>query len=181
METARLILRKAVFDDWRDIYGNLWRHEESARYMLWNVTKDEEAAQARIQRTIDYQREHLAYVVEEKASGQVIGFAGLEEIQPQVYEDTGVAIGPAFVRQGYGREILNELVRYVFEELHAKKLICSCRSQNVASRELQLACGFTYSHSEKRTDPRTGQEYELEFYERICGMEGAYGRKECND
>ena len=80
-------------------------------------------------------------------------------------EDTGIAIGPAFVRKGYGRQILMALVNLAFEELGATKFVASCRSQNDASRQLQLACGFVYSHSEDRTDPRNGAPYVLEFYE----------------
>ena len=105
------------------------------------------------------------YFVYEKKSGQAIGFAGMMEIAPNVYEDTGIAIGPAFVRKGYGRQILMALVNLAFEELGATKFVASCRSQNDASRQLQLACGFVYSHSEDRTDPRNGEPYVLEFYE----------------
>ena len=34
LETKDLILKKAEFEDWKTIYYNLWRHKESAKYML---------------------------------------------------------------------------------------------------------------------------------------------------
>ena len=48
LETKDLILKKAEQCDWYDIYHNLWKHEESARHMLWNVSQTEEQAQIRI-------------------------------------------------------------------------------------------------------------------------------------
>lgn len=178
METERLIIKKAAFEDWKDMYQNIWSKEESARYMLWRVTQDEESAQERMRRTMEYQKEHMAYTVYEKAGGQAIGFAGMEEIAPQVYEDTGIAVGPAFVGKGYGREILCALVEYAFLELQAKKFVCSCRSGNEASRKMQLSCGFVYTHSEDRVDKWRGQEYVLEFYELDALEKLCPGRKE---
>lgn len=39
LETKDLILKKAEFEDWKTIYYNLWRHKESAKYMLWQPTR----------------------------------------------------------------------------------------------------------------------------------------------
>lgn len=166
METKDLILKKPVFEDWRDIYYNLWRHGESARYMLWRVTESEEEALTRMERTLAHMEKNQAWFVYEKTSGQAIGFAGIVEISPGVWEDTGIAVGPEFTGRGYGKQILNALVEYCREELGAEKFVCSCRSGNAASRWMQLACGFRYTHSENRTDPRTGEPYILEFYEK---------------
>ena len=47
IETEDLILSKGKYDDWKDIFENLWRHEESAKYMLWTTVKTEEKAKER--------------------------------------------------------------------------------------------------------------------------------------
>lgn len=168
LTTEDLILQTAEFDDWQDMYRNLWRHENSAKYMLWMPTKTEEQARERMRRSIEFQKKgNLAWFVYEQKSGQAIGFAGMCEIAEHVYEDTGIAIGPDFVGRGYGKQILMALVHLCFEELGAEKFVCSCRTGNEASRKLQLSCGFQYTHSEDRVDPRNGQEYVLEFYE-LC-------------
>lgn len=44
LETKDLILKKAEFEDWKTIYYNLWRHKESAKYMLWQPTETDEDA-----------------------------------------------------------------------------------------------------------------------------------------
>lgn len=166
LETKDLILKKASFEDWQDMYCNLWSHEESARYMLWNVTKSEEEAKSRMERTLKFQESHLgAFTVYEKASGQAIGFAGIEQIDDEVYEETGIAIGPKFVGKGYGKQILRALVECCFKQLQGKKVIATYRSENIASKKMQMACGFVYHHSEDRVDPRNGQRYVLIFNE----------------
>ena len=55
METRDLILDKARFEDWEDMYRNVWSRPEPAQYMLWQVTASEEEAKARMERTIAWQ------------------------------------------------------------------------------------------------------------------------------
>lgn len=164
LETKDLIIKKGEQSDWKDMYYNLWRHEESARYMLWDVTTSEEDAKARMERTVAFEQSHpYAWLVYEKASGQAIGFAGLEILEEGVCGETGVAFGPDFVGKGYGKQVLNALVDFAKEELGAKKFISCCRKANVPSHKVQMACGFTFSHYEEMTDPRNGEPYTLEY------------------
>ena len=128
LETKDLLIKPGEQKDWKDMYYNLWRHAESAKYMLWNVTTSEEDAQIRREKTIAFEQSHpYAWLVYEKASGQAIGFAGMTEIEAGVYEDMGVALGPDFVGKGYGKQVLSALVNAAFAEWGAKKVICSCR------------------------------------------------------
>lgn len=164
LETKDLLLNKARFEDWADLYHNVWSRPETARYMLWSVTTSEEAARARMERTLNFQREHEAYTVYQKDTGRAIGFAGMVEPEPGVWEDTGVAVGPEYVGRGYGRQILTALVERAFGELGGNTFIASCRGENAPSRGTILSCGFTFTHTEPRTDPRDGADYVLEFY-----------------
>ena len=134
IETKDLRLRKAVFEDWRDMYERVWRHAETAKYMLWNVTVSEGDAKNRMERTIAYQQKNpYGFLVCEKDSDRPIGFAGMIEIEPDVWEDTGIALGPEFTGKGYGKQVLTGLADAAFHQWGAKKLICSCRSGNEAS------------------------------------------------
>lgn len=45
-ETDDLLLRKAAFEDWKSMYRNVWSRPETAKYMAWRVTTDEEDAKA---------------------------------------------------------------------------------------------------------------------------------------
>lgn len=165
-ETNRLQLKHPVFSDWEGMYRNLWCHPESAKYMLWNVTTNAEAAQERMRRSIAFQEGKPAWFVYEKSSGEPIGFAGFRDIAPGVFEDTGIAVGPAFVGKGYGKEILNLLTRIAKTEFGAVRFIASCRSENQPSKGMILGCGFRFTHQENRIDHRDETPYVLEFYEK---------------
>lgn len=167
IETKDLILKKASMNDIDDMYSNIWTEEESAKYMLWIPIKNIEEARDRMIKTIEFQKDKIAYLVYEKKSGQAIGFAGMKEIEDKVYEDMGIGIGSKFVRQGYGKQILLSLADYCFRDLGAIKVVCSCRSENTASKNLQLSCGFHYSHSQAMVDKRDGLSYILDFYELV--------------
>ena len=106
IETDDLILDKAVFEDWRGIYQNVWSRPESARYMLWKVTESESEARIRIRKTMEFQKNHDTYLVYEKKSGEPIGFAGVEKLSDHVYQEAGICLGPEYVGRGFGKQIL---------------------------------------------------------------------------
>ena len=160
LETEDLILKKAVFEDWEPLYRNLTRHAESARYMLWAPDETAEDAKARMLRTLEFERrEKNAFLVCLRETGEAIGFAAMREAEPGVYEDMGVAVGPSYVRKGYGRQILNAFCAEAARN-GAKEFRASFRTANAASAGLLEACGFVFDFdSGERIDPRTGESY----------------------
>lgn len=163
IETKDLVLKKARFEDWKNIYNNLWCHKESSKYMLWNVTESEDAAKDRMNRTIEFEKiNKYALLVYLKETDEAIGFAGMRELEPKEYEETGIALGPEYVGKGYGKQILNALIEEAKRNGATKFMACA-RTQNVASHNLQMACGFEFeSFSEEMDDPRNGEKYILE-------------------
>ena len=165
LETPRLLLRKGVFSDWESLWRNVWSRPEAARYMLWSVTESAEEARGRMERTIEWEKAHpWKYCVEEKASGQVIGWAGAEPLGDGVWGETGIALGPDYWRRGYGREILEALCAFCRDEMGAESFLCTIREANAASRALAESCGFLFLRREARTDERTGEAYDLLYY-----------------
>lgn len=165
METKDLILGKAKFEDWRWMYRNVWSRPETARYMLWSVTSGEEEAMERMRRSIEWQKSHDAWLVYAKDNGQAIGFAGVGEIRPRVYTESGIALGPEYVGKGYGKQLLKLLLEYCAAS-GGQEFYYSARSGNLASKALARSCGFVFQYSEQKTDPRTGTPYESEVYKK---------------
>ena len=158
IETEDLQLRQAEFADWKPMYENVWRHESAARYMTWDVTRSEGEARDRIERTIRYQQNGgLSFIV--TLDGEPIGFAGVMETAPGIFEDTGGCLGPDFQRKGYGKQMLSALERLVFN-LGAEKFIVAHHRDNLPSKKVILSRGFRYTHSEERDDRI------LDFYEK---------------
>ena len=165
METRDIILGKAKYEDWKSLHRNVWSRPEAAEYMAWTITVDEEDAKKRMQRTIIWQENHDTWLVYEKNSRQAIGFAGVEEIQPHIYQDTGIALGPEYMGKGYGKQILLLLVEYCIS-LGGMEFYYSTRAGNLASKALALSCGFVYQYSEPKTERCSGKPYELEIYKK---------------
>lgn len=163
LKTRDLLLDKAKASDWEAMYRNVWSHPESARYMHWDVTTNEADAKARILRTIEFQKTHDAYLVYDAKSGQAIGFAGVSQLEPGVYEETGICLGPDFTRKGYGKQILACLMDHS-RVLGAKAFRYSVRAENAASRALAHSFGFQLQSESEEIDPRDGSHYILQRY-----------------
>ena len=164
IETESLILDKAKFSDWKEMYRNIWSQPESARYMAWSITTSEEAAKIRIVKTIAFQKEHDTYVVYEKSSGKAIEFAGVEKLEPCIYQEAGICLGPNYVGKGFGRQILQGLIQYCKEQFGAKEFIYSTRDENTASNRLAKSFGFLLISSAAKIDSKDGHSYNLLQY-----------------
>ncbi|MDE7326080.1 MAG: GNAT family N-acetyltransferase, partial [Lachnospiraceae bacterium] len=164
IETESLILDKAKFSDWTEMYHNVWSQPESARYMEWTVTTSEEAAKIRIVKMIAFQKEHDTYLVYEKSSNKAIGFAGVEKIEPYIYQEAGICLGPNYIGKGFGRQILQGLIQYCKEQFGAKEFIYSARDENIASNRLVKSFSFLLISSAAKIDRKDGHRYHLLRY-----------------
>lgn len=164
LETKDLILGKAKQEDLKSIFKNYWSSEKTSKFMLWLPQKNLQEAQNRLNKAIEFQKEHLAFFVYEKASNEVIGQAAMVENEPGVYEDGGVGLGEKYVGKGYGKQILTCFMDYLFGELNAKKIICSCHTDNIPSAKLLQSRGLKYDHSEMYTRKKDGLTYKADYY-----------------
>lgn len=164
IETKDLILRQGFADDWQDLYRNLWSREEVFWYMFNKPSPDEEAGR---KRTALYAEMHeevkTEFFVCEKDSGQAIGIAGIKELKPGKWTITDIALGPDFQGKGYGKQIVTALLKLAFE-LGATAVAYDCFTQNAASKQLALSCGFTYSHSEEAERMKNDEKVILDYY-----------------
>ena len=177
IETKDLIIKKAVFEDWPDIYRNVWSHPECAKYMFWSVTTNEEDAKARMLRTLRWEAEHDSYFIYEKASGQAIGFTGVEPVTEDLWEEAGICIGTDFQRRGYGRQVAQALMDYVREKYGAREFQVSVREANTASRKMADSFGLTLHHTEQRTDERDGSSYTMLVFRKALQDPGTLPEK----
>lgn len=164
LETKDLRLDKAKPEDWQAMYRNVWSRPESFRYMLPELSPNEAEAQERMSRTVAFQSEHTtAYTVFLKSTGEAIGFTGIGPVEGDIWEETGICIGPDFWRRGYGWQILQALLAHA-KELGAKTFVYSSWEENKASRSLAEKAGFKQYAAERRTRPHDGREYTLIKY-----------------
>lgn len=166
IETKDLLLGKGRIDEWKSMYENVWKHEETARYLMWEAAQAEEDGYELTRGYLEFQKVNpTAYVVYEKANKTLIGYAGMRETDNGVFEDSGIAVGPSYTRKGYGKQILYALLRQAFEELGAQKFIYSCWAENIPSNRLAQAAGLRFSRSEEAIDQRSGKAFIMNYYE----------------
>lgn len=164
VNTKDLILRQGAADDWRDLYRNLWSHEEVFQYMFKNPCPSEEHAAARTGAyAVMHEEVKTEFFAIEKASRQAIGIAGIKELKPGKWTVTDIALGPHFQGKGYGKQIVTALLNLAYE-LGATEVAYDCFTQNAASKQLALSCGFTYSHSEEAELMKNGEKVILDYY-----------------
>ncbi len=63
--------------------------------------------------------------------------------------EVGYWIGEPFWGQGLIPEAVNELLRYIFEDLHLAAVWCGYYDGNEKSKRVQEKCGFVYNHTER--------------------------------
>ena len=166
IETDHLVIRKAVLDDWPSMYENVWRHEETARYLFWQPTATAREAEERMKRTLVFQQEHpWAWTVFDKATGEAIGHTGIgSTAEDGVFQEQGVVLGVKFTGKGYGREIVQALLEYTYRVLHGRRFLYSCRVDNLPSNKLAAACGFSWLEQKDVFFEKYGRSFPENFY-----------------
>ena len=115
---------------------------------------------------IEFQQANPAvYFVYEKNCKDPIGYAGMKETSKDVFEDSGIAVGPAYTGKGYGKQILSALLHQASAEFGAEKFIYSCWEENVPSNRLAKSVGLHFSRAEETVDPRSGKVFTMNYYE----------------
>lgn len=164
IETKNLVLRKAKDSDLITIWKNVWIDHELAKTMLWTPTETQEEAEERLVRTKAYQAQNHAFFVCIKETDEPIGFGGVRETEPGVYDETGLCIARAYQHRGYGKELLSALIGLVFENLGGHAFTYGCFHENTASAALAKSCGFVYMNTDMGFRQRDGYVYQCDHY-----------------
>lgn len=155
LETERLILREMTADD-AQIMFDMNNDPEVIRY-----TGD--GPFASVEATRDFLANYYArqkpgtgrWGIEEKATGELIGWAGIK-----YEEDSGAYdVGYRLMRSHWGRGVATEAARaciaYAFEQLHVKEIIGRVMHDNIASIRVLEKLGLRYLHEDRCQDHPT--------------------------
>lgn len=165
LETEDLILRYGQDSDCDALYKNLWSQISVFRYLFSRPSSSPEAGKKKTEAYIEmHQQARAEFFVIYKSTMEPIGIAGIKQLSPEICTVTDIAIGPSFSRKGYGKQILSALTELAFSMPGIKELHYSCFSENNASKNLALSCGFAYSHSQEAELPKDGKSVILDHY-----------------
>ena len=130
IETERLIVRRFVPEDWRDLYAYL-SDERVVRYERYGPFS-REAAQREAARRAESD-EFLAVCLKE--SGKLIGnlYLGVREYETL---ELGYVFNAAYWHQGYAVESARAAIDYAFANGATRRIVAMCNPKNTSSWHL---------------------------------------------
>lgn len=142
-ETSRLSLRFVEESDCADLYEYMSNHKVM-QYMTMNPCTSIDEMQTLI--TNEYLKfvsvfHPSAWVLEEKATGKVIGHIELHSWFDHCAQ-VAYWLNPLYWKQGFMKEAMSAFCEIAFEQLHMHRLQANIAIRNVASHFVVLNCGF---------------------------------------
>lgn len=164
-ETQNLILQKPSEEYFYDIWNNIWKDENVAKYMLWKPIFDENEAKERLKKNMNINEGRFLWYIILKETNECIGFAGMMKEENNTYEDCGLAIAEKYQGKGYGKEVLNAILDIAFNYMNGEKFIYSAFHENIISQNLAKKVGFKYSYTKEHIREYDNLKYESDFFE----------------
>ncbi|GAB3983413.1 GNAT family N-acetyltransferase [Actinoallomurus acanthiterrae] len=155
LRTDRLILRP-----WRASDLEPWaamNADPEVREHLGDLLTREQsdASAARFQAELD-QRGYGFWAIEVRATGEFIGFAGLDQLEAHM-PFTGVEIGWRLARpawgHGYATEAARTVLAYGFDSLELPEIVAVTTATNVRSQAVMRRIGMTRNPADDFDDP----------------------------
>jgi ribosomal-protein-alanine N-acetyltransferase len=170
LKTDRLILRSWKKEDLDDFYE--YASVDGVGQMAgWTPHKNKEESQVILDSFIDHKKTFaLEY------NGKVIGSLGIEEYDenkfPELAELNCREIGYVLAKDYWGKglmpEAVEEVIRYLFEEVNLDVILCGHFLRNHQSARVQEKCGFrhyAYGKYETRFNTIEDEETNILFKE----------------
>lgn len=157
LETKRTVLRPFTEDDAADVYAYC-KDPRVGPIAGWKPHESLEESR-KIIRTVFSAPD--VFAVTDKTSGRVIGSAGFvaphrAEAHEGRASEIGYALSPDYWGRGLMPEVVEELLRYGFEEKKLDEIWATHYQENQRSRRVIEKSGFLYAFTERLSD---------EFYE----------------
>lgn len=144
LETERLVLRDARLSD-ADAVHRYASDPEVVRYMIWgpnSLERTQEVLQVRLQEQASATRRAFELMIEEKATAQVVGGAGLRVAEGALEADLGYVLARAKWGQGIVPEACAKLMEVAFGWLGLHRVWASTDAQNKASQRVLEKLGM---------------------------------------
>jgi RimJ/RimL family protein N-acetyltransferase len=134
------------------------------RYIPWKFSDDLplslKKAQGIYEKWSEEEEEiHLAVVLGE--SGELIGHAEMEWGWDPHCPGVSIVIAPGLQRKGYGSQVMQLLLRYLFESMPAHSLSCWVAEWNTEARAFLKLQGFQESARMRRAGIRQGAYFDM--------------------
>ncbi|HYZ20483.1 MAG TPA: GNAT family N-acetyltransferase [Gaiellaceae bacterium] len=142
LETERLRLREATLAD-LGVWHEIAHDAERAWFGEPQATLDE--SRAKLELRIAHQERHgfSLWPVELKASGEVVGLAGLVHLEDGPEIEVGYRFLEPHWGNGYATEAARAAIAFGFDELRLDRIVAVTLPDNYGSRRVLEKCGLT--------------------------------------
>ncbi len=148
LDTPRIVLRDLTDAD-VELIARMAREPSIIRYQSWLRLDSPEDLQRWVRDAVHHNslqpREAYNLVIEERATGQPVGWIGWgRPSDPQQGDYSfGYALLPGYWGRGYMTEALRAAIRFMFVALGASRISDFCECGNVASARVMEKCGMS--------------------------------------
>lgn len=135
--------------------------------MLWDPPATREEMRPFTEKCIADWRNDIRYcwTIEDRTNQTFIGRIEIRPMEENDEWEIGFWTHPREQKKGYMTEVVQEVLRFGFEDLSAKKIICGHAPWNVASKRVLEKIGFTYVGHDAGSVTKNGKPFPEERYE----------------
>ncbi|MYL48101.1 GNAT family N-acetyltransferase [Halobacillus litoralis] len=139
LSTKRTVMKEIQTRDYKEV-KELYLHPVVRKYLGGPRDEDSMAALFEGMQTSDENSFYL--VVREKATDHFIGLISLDPYHDRENIELSYQLLPRWWGEGYGSEIVKEVIDYAFNELNLKKITAETQMANVYSCRLLEKAGM---------------------------------------
>ncbi len=136
LETERLILRKFKLSDVKDMYYNWANDDDVTRHITWPTHNSMEVTEKVVAGYVtDSERDtYYHWCIELKDTNVAVGSIGAFRLYDDLKTaEVGYCIGKQYWNKGITTEALNEVIRFLFEEIGYNRIEARHDTKNPAS------------------------------------------------
>ncbi|QZA76628.1 GNAT family N-acetyltransferase [Deefgea tanakiae] len=144
IETARLILKSITEAD-RGFFSQLHQHPDVMRYVSDTLSADtiNEKFNSRLTAWTKHSSHWLCLIMIDKRRNMPIGVTGfIPEWEPYQQAEVGFLLHPDEQGKGYGKESLQAVLKFAFNDCLFHKIKATVTEGNIASASLLEQAGF---------------------------------------
>lgn len=148
LETDRLILRKTLPDDYKQMFDNWASDERVTRYLTWQPYKCAEDLKNTYHQYLLEKQENSDFYdwkIVLKETGEVIGSIGVVDKREDIAEaEIGYCMGFNWWHRGIMTEAFKAVIKFLFEEVGFNRIYAHHDVENPHSGDVMRKCGLQF-------------------------------------
>jgi RimJ/RimL family protein N-acetyltransferase len=166
IETARLILRRAVREDAQPMLQNWAADPEVTKYLTWQPHESIQVTQQLLDGWVtEYEKsDYYHWMIVLKELGQPIGSLLVTTVGRAQSAHVGYCIGKAWWHQGIMSEALQAVIAYLFEEVGYHRIESMHDPNNPNSGRVMRKCGMKYEGTAHAADRNNQGICDADYY-----------------